>query len=207
MKKYLLSSILLIAACFVTQSVSAYDFSEENEDGVMIYYNILNENDKTCEVTWKEGERGLYANQSFNDYEGDVKIPSTTNNGYRVSQIGRTAFLCCKNLTSVTFPNSIYSIEQGAFYYCTSLTSIEIPNSVTYIGPFSFDNCSAMTSLKIGDSVATIGLCAFIDCKGLTSVVIPNSVKSIGSQAFQQCTNLTFIVIGDHVKTLVVCKV
>ena len=57
MKKYLLSNILLVAAFFVAQNISAYDFSENNENGVPIYYNVLSEADKTCEVTWKEGER------------------------------------------------------------------------------------------------------------------------------------------------------
>ena len=172
MKTNLFSSILLVATFFVAQNIFAYDFCENNEDGVPIYYNIVNKTNKTCEVTWKDGERDLVGNQSFNDYEGDVKIPSNTTDGYRVIRIGRTAFLCCKNLTSVTFPNSIYSIEQGAFYYCTSLTSIEIPNFVTRVGDFAFHNCSSVTSLKIGESVTTLGTCAFYGCKGLTSVVI-----------------------------------
>jgi len=164
MKKYLLSSILLIAACFVTQSVSAYDFSEENEDGVMIYYNILNENDKTCEVTWKDGERDLVGNQSFNDYEGDVKIPSATTDGYRVIRIGRTAFLCCKNLTSVTFPNSIYCIEQGAFSGCTGVTTISLSSSLTTIGRSAFENCVGFTSIELPNTLTKIGSSAFEGC-------------------------------------------
>ena len=72
MKTNLLSLILLVAAGFVAQSVSAYDFSESYV-GATFYYNILSEEDKTCEVTWKDGERDLVGNQSFNDYEGDVR--------------------------------------------------------------------------------------------------------------------------------------
>ena len=47
-------SICLLATFFVANSVQAYDFSEENADNVTIYYNVVNETKKTCEVTTME---------------------------------------------------------------------------------------------------------------------------------------------------------
>ena len=83
------------------------------------------------------------------------------------------AFLCSgmKNLTSITIPYSVTSIEKSTFSGCTGLSFITIPNSVT-----------------------SIGIGAFSDCTGLTSVTIPNSVTSIGDYAFKGCNSLTTIV-------------
>ena len=83
------------------------------------------------------------------------------------------AFLCSgmKNLTSITIPYSVTSIEKSTFSGCTGLSFITIPNSVT-----------------------SIGIGAFSDCTGLTSVTIPNSVTSIGDYAFKGCNSLTTVV-------------
>lgn len=48
------------------------------------------------------------------------------------------AFYNCKNLRSVTIPNSVTTIEWGAFGNCKSLLEISIPNSVKYIGENAF---------------------------------------------------------------------
>lgn len=122
MKKILLIGFLLIA-CFVTQSVSAYDFSEENEDGVTIYYNINNPTLKTCEVTMKEPKIHDGEEHSYTDYEGDVKIPATAN-GYQVVGIAAYAFAGCQNVTSVTIPSTVTSIGKRAFEGCRGMTSI-----------------------------------------------------------------------------------
>ena len=45
-----------------------------------------------------------------------------------VTCIGRSAFACCKALTSVTIPNSVTSIGNCAFLYCNKLTSVTIEN-------------------------------------------------------------------------------
>ena len=90
----------------------------------------------------------------------------------------------CKNLTSVTIPNSVTSIGRLAFYECTSLTSVSIPNSVTSIGQSAFYDCTSLTSVSIPNSVTYISSLAFGNCKSLTSVNIPSSVTDIGSSAF-----------------------
>ena len=57
-----------------------------------------------------------------------------------MTSIGDEAFRECKNLTSITIPNSVTSIGKSAFYNCANLTSITIPNSVTSIGDEAFFN-------------------------------------------------------------------
>ena len=177
MKKF----FTLFLTLFVASSVWAYDFEV---DGIYYTFDSMSE---TVAVT-----RGL-------GYSGDVTIPSSVaynGNSYSVTSIGFYAFGNC-NLTSVTIPNSVTSIETWAFKDCSGLTSITIPNSVTSIGEEAFEFCSGLTSITIPNSVTSIGERAFSSCSSLTSVTIPNSVTSIGSEAFYECSGLTSITMPD----------
>ncbi|MBQ8344224.1 MAG: leucine-rich repeat domain-containing protein, partial [Clostridia bacterium] len=47
-------------------------------------------------------------------------------------------FSHCKELTSVTIPSSVTSIDSHAFSHCEKLESIIIPSSVTHISKNAF---------------------------------------------------------------------
>ena len=138
-----------------------------------------------------------------------------------VKSIGKNAFYACKNLTTVSIPNtvsrigenafsgtglmslpflpsSITEIEGGTFAHCP-LTSVSIPNTITVIGGAAFCDCSSLDSITIPHSVTTIGTRAFQDCTGLTSITIPHLVTTIGGDAFMGCNGLTYVVC--HAKT------
>ena len=182
-----------------------FDFCATNADGVTIYYKIVNETNKTCEVTYGiDRSSGSAPAGGYTYYAGVVNIPSSAN-GYKVIGIGDYAFGHCKNLTSVTIPNSVTYIKYAVFLDCTSLTSITIPNSVTSIGRAAFAGCSDLNSIVIPDGVTSIGQLVFAECRGLTSVTIPSSVTSIGELAFQNCVGLTSITIPNSVKSIREC--
>lgn len=103
----------------------------------------------------------------------EVEIPAEID-GVPVTEIGWKAFYNCKNLTSVTIPDSITSIGVYSFYGCSDLTSITIPNSVKTIGNSAFSNCSKLSSIKIPKSVTNIDTVAFASCSNLKSVTILN---------------------------------
>ena len=79
----------------------------------------------------------------------------------------------CKN-SVVPDDGSVTSIGSYAFYNCKDLTSITIPDSVTSIGEYAFCRCTNLTSIIIPDSVTSIGEGAFSGCSGLTSVTFKN---------------------------------
>ena len=171
-----------------------YDFSAKNDDGVTIYYNILSEANKTCEVTSTVNKNNYGQNDIDNTYRGVVNIPSSAK-GYKVTSIGYRAFANCKNLSSVTIPNSVTSINNYAFHNCTGLNSLTLGNSVTEIGAYAFAYCRGLTSVTIPKSVTSISARAFSWCSGLTSVTSEiTNVFQTGSNAFYGCDNATLFV-------------
>ena len=84
-------------------------------------------------------------------------------------------------------------IADRAFDYCKELTSISIPNSVAHIGFGAFSDCSALTSIVIPHSVRIIENITFYKCKSLTSIVIPSSITNIVNSAFDGCNNIKTI--------------
>lgn len=113
--------------------------------------------------------------------------------------IGDDAFGDC-DITSVTIPNSVNTIEGWAFESCTGLTSVIIPSSVTTIQNGTFYNCTSLTSMEIPNSVDSIKYAAFEDCDSMKSIRIPSSVTYIGSWAFAFCDSMESITV-DHGNT------
>ena len=140
---------------------------------------------------FSDGKAMVASGTSSNSYSGTVVIPETViyrGYTYPVMGIYHDAFYNCKNLTSVTIPNSVTNIDQNAFKDCKNLTSVTIPNSVTTIGDYAFSGCSNLASITIPNSVTKIGRRAFSGCSSLTTVTIPNSVTMVGYNAFDGTT-------------------
>ena len=178
--------ILFFLTLFVASSVWADEHPSIRVDGILYYVNTGN---NTVDVGG--------GNQ---DLQGDVVAPATIRydgQTYKVASIGAGAFMECTNISSVTIPNSVTSIENATFQGCTRLISITIPNSVTSIGAGAFEDCKNLPSITIPNSVTSIGEHAFYGCTGLTSITIPSSVTSIKASVFYGCTNLTSIKVGS----------
>ena len=103
-------------------------------------------------------------------------------------------FYNCKNLTSVTIPDSITSIGVGAFSECEKLTTIRLPNSITEIPEYAFSKCKNLTTITIPDSVTSIGNGAFSYCENLNNVTIPARVTNLGEHVFFYCHSLTSLI-------------
>ena len=157
-----------------------------------IFYNLKND-DKTAEVTHVS-----YAN----DYAGSVVIPSKVKYKgieYNVTSIGKRAFYICKDLTSVTIPNSVKSIGDAAFKECYNLKTINIPNSVERIGTSAFEKCESLTSITL-PNIRIIEERTFEDCKNLTSITLPKSVVKVGYMAFYGSMINTVTILYDYLR-------
>lgn len=217
MNKNYLHLLLIFIFCMYGKSVSAYDTSARNADGVMIYYNYIN-NGTELEVTFQSP----YHFESC-VYSGDMVIPEKVTLGsktLKVTRIGDKAFAGCSyNLTSVTIPNSVTSIGNYAFLYCYGLTTITLPNSVTDIGEGAFDGCDYLTSVYISDietwcriqfgsltsnPVLYAGH-LYVNGEEINELVIPNSVTCINNYTFANQKALTSVIIPNSVTSIGEC--
>lgn len=82
------------------------------------------------------------------DSQGDA-IFATRNLTAPVTIIGEYAFDGCRQLTSVTIPNTVTTIGKGAFRNCYNMESATIPSSVTSIPENGFAGCSSLTNVVI----------------------------------------------------------
>ena len=149
-------------------STTAFAYDAEIDD---IYYNFS----------------GTEAAVTYGDkqYTGSVVIPSSVTyeeQTYNVTSIGDEAFWACRDLTSITIPNSVTSIGWHAFENCSGLTSIITPNSVTSIGGYAFQGCSSLTSVIIGNSVTSIEDYVFSGCTSLTSIKVESGNRKFDSR-------------------------
>ena len=135
-------------------------------------------------------------------YVGDIIIPPSIiyqGNVYAVTGIEHSAF-SYSNITSVSLPESLTTIEGSAFRACTKLTSITIPSSVEKIDQEAFYYCKSLAYLIIPQNsrLRTIVSYAFEECDSLASVFIPSSVEEIGMMAFSGINNLSSLVVDEH---------
>lgn len=65
------------------------------------------------------------------------------------------------NITSVTLPSSLTTIEASAFAGCLKLETITIPNSVAEIGESAFFGCTKLLTIYFGSGLTSIGTSAF----------------------------------------------
>ena len=223
-KQSFITTLLTVLMSMTGAKAFAYDISAANSDGITIYYNWANSEKTELAVRYYTDYLGRR-----NYYSGNVVIPESVvydGNTYSVTSIGESAFANCKDLTSVTIPNSVTSINYHAFYNCSSLPTIDIPQSVTiigneafygtawynnqsdgivYIGNFAYKYKGEMptsTVITIKEGTLGIAACAFSGLSNLTSVVIPNSVKSINYGAFKECNGLKSIIIPNSVTSI-----
>ena len=134
-------------------------------------------------------------------------------------KISDDAFRDCRNLKSLSIPNSITSIGMNAFNGC-SPKEVYIPDIETWCN-IEFENSDSnplrlsytchlyekgkevdLENLVIPDGIENIGNCAFTGITSLCSVSIPKSVKTIGEYAFASCSKLSSITLSEGVEVI-----
>ena len=118
-----------------------YDFDYEYESPV----NVAPWKEYKSEITTVvigDGVKSI-GNHAFNDLSENFTAVTIANS---VERIGLNAFLNSEEITEITLPSSLKTIDEKGFANC-GFSSITIPSGVTSIGYRAFCYCTALTSL------------------------------------------------------------
>ncbi len=156
----------------------------------------------------------VYAGKVLYKYKGAMLANGTIEIKEDTKGIAGGAFLNCKDLTSITIPNSVLNIEDYAFSGCCNLTSITLPNSVKSIGNSVFNDCASLKKVIFEDGSETLelgynnysdgtGEGLFYDCP-LDSVYMGRNInysadRYCGYSPFYNKTKLTTLSFGNNV--------
>ena len=92
----------------------------------------------------------------------------------------------CKELTGITLPSKLKTIQSTTFKNCTKLTNISIPSGVTYIGTGAFYGCSGLTSITCNATTPpTLGYTDVFDNTNNCPIYVP----AASVNAYKTATN------------------
>ena len=183
--------------------------------------------DLSLTASWVEGTEGLtfitrhsgtvyVIVTGYTGNSANVVVPKTYR-GIPVECISASAFRNQTQISSISLPDSLTSIESNAFAGCTGLTSIVIPDKVTSVDSTAFSGCTNISTVSMPASIRNhipnvknatitsgnvIQASAFENCTTLLSVTLPNSLVSIGNKAFYGCTNLNSFIMPSNVTSI-----
>lgn len=120
----------------------------------------------------------------------------------KTTAIRKGAFFGKEDITSVTLPDSVKTIDDHAFSGCLSLKKITIPDSVTKLGKGCFMSCNSLQSVILGKAVAVIPENCFHSCTSLCDITFPDNVTAVGDNAFYSCADISGIYIPSSVKSI-----
>lgn len=192
MKKVYITSVLTLFTGLMSFCTYAYDYKVDG-----IYYNILSVKDRTAEVTNNGTTNG-------SSYAGKIVIPASfilqdAGLTFNVVKIGDNAFMHCKDVTSMSLPETIQEIGSKSFYDCVLMSNVNTPKNLETIGASAFQYCTNLKEFDITSSVKNIGNSAFAECKSLTEAILPGTLKTLGTGVFSNCTAVTTATICDPI--------
>lgn len=196
MKKVYITSVLTLFTGLMSFCTYAYDYKVDG-----IYYNILSVKDRTAEVTNNGTTNG-------SSYAGKIVIPARfilqdAGLTFDVVKIGDNAFMHCKDVTSMSLPETIQEIGSKAFYDCVLMKNVNTPKKLEVIGASAFQYCTDLKGFELTSTIKDIGNSAFAECKSLTEVVLPGTIEKIGTGLFRNCTSITTVTISDPIECIV----
>ena len=162
--KNFVAIVFIVLSSVKAWSANGDIFTVTTIEGIEMNFKVISESAKTCEVTQPAIPL---------ETEGSVTIPETAN-GYQVVQIGQNAFENCSNITAVSFPDCLNTIDYDAFSDCSKLSGLVFPENLKTINGSSFNGCSSLTNIFIPKSVSYIGVGVFNGCENIESIVVEN---------------------------------
>ncbi|MBQ8721708.1 MAG: leucine-rich repeat domain-containing protein [Paludibacteraceae bacterium] len=90
----------------------------------------------------------VYLNSILLGYKGDKSKVTHIDIKDGTKILANDLFKNCRNLVSVTIPESVTKIGMNVFQNCKQIKKITIPAKVTEIGIFTFDGCTSLETLE-----------------------------------------------------------
>ena len=210
MKRTLFSTVTFLVStlCF-SQAVGTGHWTDTNNTEWR--YTIENEGGDLCAHIYE-----VAGNVPF-----DLVIPNMVGDDeyYSVTVIGEKALADNSNLinaTSLTISSGIREIGKEAFIGCKNINTVSIPSTVTLIGSGAFSDSSSLSKAEFG-SIASLcniyfasatanplrnAMHLYIDGKEVKDLVIPEGVKRIGDYTFYNCSSLRSVSLPGSVTSI-----
>lgn len=140
-------------------------------------------------------DRAFYQQYDLKEYD----IPEG------IERIGDFAF-AYTGLSSIQIPYGVKSIGYGAFYKCNNLSSVTIPQTVSTIEPSAFEDTAWLENWRNGPDVSdflVVGNGILIGYKGnAAKVILPENVREIGANVFEGHSEITSVSLPDRVEEI-----
>lgn len=170
------------------RGLARIDVSEKNEAYTSID-GVLFSKDMTALIIYPEGHTGETYSvptgvESINRRAFDGSFLKQIQLPIGLKKICSGAFENCYDLTEISIPDTVITLESFAFEHCRALTSVKLPTGINLIPSYIFDGCSSLENIEIPNGVAEIARHSFDGCESLKTVTIPRTIIFIGEDAF-----------------------
>ena len=130
-------------------------------------------------------------------YKGSIPANTTINIKEGVKRLNKLTTYP-ENITEITLPSTLETIESYAFDDYAGLTRITIPKAVKSIGDCAFQSCKNLQEVVFENNtqLEEIGEAVFSFCSSLQSFTYP-PVTTVKNKMFYKCTSLTNINYTD----------
>ena len=117
-----------------------------------------------------------------------------------ITSIGVYSFYNISTISSVSFPNSLKTINTAAFYRC-GLESVTFNEGLTEIGDGAFNGNSNLTEVYFPSTLGKIGTSAF-QKNDIRDLVLPEGLTEIGISAFNNNVNLKQVILPSTLTSI-----
>jgi len=176
------ASLVNYAVQKIAASLDMFNQSEYNS-----FLEFANISDNLAKLAWDLTKPGEWSGVVWELYNGQ----------YRVKEISFSYEAVTGSLDVSGF-DGLTKLDASM----TELTSVSLPDSITTIEPSMFYDCSEMVEITLSNNLTNIRDNAFYHCSRLASIIIPQSVTSIDNGAFTYCSSLKTIRFDSPATTL-----
>lgn len=192
-------AFFFLAALLCSSNLFAQTFSIKDKDCNVLFFNVLDVNKKTVELTYAPTiDSGSYVQP-----KGTLTIPKSVlfdGKYYDVISLGCNALKGMNELHTVILPSTLLKICDNAFLDCTSLEVIQMPAHNIKISKTAFTSCVSLRDVKFGANWTLIDCHPFSDCKSIETLNIPGKVSTV--LGLNELQSLSYISVDETNESL-----